>query len=121
MKETHKHIIRKCKCIHLHFASSIAWFMLTAGILFSGLLGANAQPVVDIGIFPKGTDTLEVRMMPKGTFNGVVSNIVFTLRWESGCGSSLGNVVQTGTPAAYIPMAKSGSEKISGGYTYQVF
>jgi|GEM_PF-638771 len=101
--------------------AGVRLFLIAALFVFGNTYSVFSQPLVDIGIFPVGSDTLEIRMMPKGTFNGVVSNVVFTLRWETGCGNSLGNIVQTGTQATYIPMQKSGAQINSGGYTYQVF
>lgn len=83
--------------------------------------GLKAQPLVDIGLFQKGADTLEVKLVPKGNFSGVVSNVVFAIRWESGCNVNLGSVVQSAQAASYIPVSKSGSQQSSSGYTYQIF
>ncbi len=105
--------------IHNHL--SIRILILIIAIISFSRLTVQSQPLADIGLYYGTNDTLEVKLMPKGFFNGVVSNVVFTLRWESGCNSSLGNISQSGTPATYIPMVKSGSPKTANGYTYQVF
>ncbi|HXH19099.1 MAG TPA: T9SS type A sorting domain-containing protein [Chitinophagales bacterium] len=93
------------------------WVML----LFGGIFTVNAQPLVDIGLYGSGTDTLVVKLTPRGFFNGVASNVVFAIRWKSGCGTSLGSIIQPALTGAYLPMTQSGSPKTSGGYTYQVF
>ncbi|GIV34144.1 MAG: hypothetical protein KatS3mg031_1679 [Chitinophagales bacterium] len=94
-----------------------------AGILYFLLQGwqLEAQPLVDIGLFKVNDDTLEVRLLPKGNFNGVVSNVVFTLKWKTACSNQIGNVIQFAPLSDYIPMMKSGPLRNNGDYTYQVF
>jgi len=95
-------------------------FLLVA-LFCSSIFNTQAQPTVDIGLYNSGTDTLVVKLIPRGFFNGMVSNVVFTIRWETGCNTSLGSIIQTGAPSVYIPMVKSGAVRNSSGYSYQVF
>ena len=88
---------------------------------FLFLTPSGAQPTVDIGLFKSGNDTLEVRLLPDANFNQVVSNVVFTIRWDTSLCVQLGNVIQTFPENVYVPVAKSGPERDNGTRRYQVF
>lgn len=97
-------------------------------ILFIALLHfseAIAQSVsaVDITLVenPIGSGIMEVRVRPNGTFSGVYSSIVFTIRWSSSYNVNLGAISQPSPYSSIIPIAKQGGEIPSGGNIYQKF
>ena len=82
---------------------------------------SNAEPTVDITVVDGGSGSLEVRFRPDGSFNGVFSSLVFTLRWNDASGATLGAPTQTLPVIQYIGTSASGGEVVSGGYRYQPF
>ena len=83
---------------------------------------ASAQlPLVDITVVDNGLGELEVKLRPDNTFNGLFSALVFTIRWETASGATLGAVNQTIPVVQYIPTSKSGAEQDAAGYRYQIF
>ena len=63
------------------------WGALLAMTVGTGL---TAQPLTDIGLFPNASpNTLEVRLRPDASFNQVVSNLTFTIRWNANAADSL--------------------------------
>lgn len=92
-------------------------FMLAMTAAFSPV---QAQSPVDIGLRSTG-DQLEVVVRPANDFSGIVSSVVFTIRWERRAGVALGELVQEGDPALYVPVQRSGEVREVGGYDYQVF
>lgn len=94
--------------------------------VFSALLvaavmpAAMAQGTVDIGLFRTG-DHLEVRLRPTQDFDGILSSIVFTVRWDRNTGAGLGAIRQVGAPAQYVPLAKAGGVRENGAFNYQVY
>ena len=56
--------------------------LLITTISVSDKLVAQTVPTVDIGLFASN-DTLEVRVIADANFNEVVSNLVFTIRWDT--------------------------------------
>ncbi|HMN05094.1 MAG TPA: T9SS type A sorting domain-containing protein [Flavobacteriales bacterium] len=91
--------------------------LMAAGLI---TFSAAAQSTVDIGLF-RDHNTLEVRVRPSEDFNGVFSNLVFTIRWEAGGKSSLGELRQDPLPGQYIPLQPSGGVHEVGAYNYQVY
>ncbi|MEX1131992.1 MAG: T9SS type A sorting domain-containing protein [Flavobacteriales bacterium] len=81
---------------------------------------AQAQAPVDIGLRSTG-ENLEVVLRPGNDFSGILSSVVFTIRWERSSGAALGDVEQEGVSANYIPVQPSGAVREVGGYDYQVF
>jgi len=96
-------------------------FLILTIILCISQFAVSAQPYVDVGLFKDTPDTLEVRLRPDSSFDELVSNVVFTIRWDTASGAHLGPVMQSYPESAYIPMQKSGGEQDSSGYRYQVF
>lgn len=80
----------------------------------------HAQAPVDIGLRSSG-DRLEVLLRPGADFQGIVSSLVFTLRWQPSTGATLGAIAQEGAPAEYLPVQPSGTVRNEGAYHYQVF
>ncbi|MBK9147880.1 MAG: T9SS type A sorting domain-containing protein [Flavobacteriales bacterium] len=93
---------------------------LTAMIAAAAMAPLTAQSTVDIGLFRNG-EKLEVRLRPTENFNGIVSSLVFTVRWDRNSGAGLGTLVQEGAPAQFIPLAKSGAIRENGTFNYQVY
>jgi hypothetical protein len=91
-------------------------------VLCHGTLPANAQlPLVDIAALDTGVQEVEMRIRPDAFFNGVFSSAVFTLRWNTAEGITLGDVLQGLPQVQYCAISKSGPEQVSGQYTYQIF
>ncbi len=87
------------------------------------LLGAdtlNAQAPVDIGLFRNGSD-LEVKIRPTEQFDGLVSSLVFTVRWDRTTGATLGAFQQVAPAASFIPTRTSGGRHEDGVHYYQIF
>lgn len=82
--------------------------------------GVMAQSPVDIGLFANGSD-LEVRVRPRTDFHDIFSSLVFTLRWDKATGAALGELLQEGEAAAYMPVQASGPVHEHGPFNYQVF
>jgi len=81
---------------------------------------AQAQMRVDVGLYRAGSD-LEVRVRPSEDFQGIVSSIVFTLRWERSKPVQPVHVQQKSAAATYIPIAPTTGVITEGDYNYQVF
>lgn len=97
--------------------SKFAALTLTLAVSASSM---QAQAPVDIGLYRNG-DLLDITVRPQADFSGIVSAIVFTIRWEAGSGASLGRIVQEGPAAEYLPIAPSGAVREHGPLNYQVF
>jgi hypothetical protein len=95
---------------------------LTLAALFwvAGITQVAAQRHVDVGLYRTGSD-LEVRVRPSEDFQGIVSSIVFTLRWERSADAQPVYVAQKSAPATYIPIAPTTEVITEGNYNYQVF
>ncbi len=94
--------------------------LFTPCLLFC-VIAASAQPNVDIGLYDNGSGQLQVRLRPDGPFDGLVSSIVFTIRWSDASGATLGLVAQQSPQSFYLPTGKSGPMQTDGGYRYQIF
>ena len=81
----------------------------------------TAQNAVDIGIYNNQDGQVEVHVRPQESFSGIVSSIVFTLRWDKSSGATLGDVVQTEMMSNAIGLSPSGAVHENGNNFYQVF
>lgn len=81
----------------------------------------NAQERVDLKLRTTSDNFIEVVLSPDEDFDGIVSNVVFTLRWPAESGMDLGQVTQVFPAQAYLPMMKSGEMYEMGDFRYQVF
>jgi hypothetical protein len=81
----------------------------------------SADPTVDITLVDGGAGSLEVRFRPDGTFNGLFSSLVFTVRWSDASGATLGDPAQTPPVIQYMSVSPAGSQVIEGGYRYQIY
>lgn len=100
-------------------STRIFFFLLL--VLGAGLRAQAQLPTVDITLAPLESGSVQVRLRPDANFNGLVSSLVFTVRWLDADGASLGGVSQISPANFFIPFGKSGSEQVSGIYRYQVF
>ncbi|MEO8067703.1 MAG: T9SS type A sorting domain-containing protein [Flavobacteriales bacterium] len=95
-------------------------------LVFIPVLGlgalATAQPVCDIDLRPNPAgDSLRVYMRANTTaFSGVMSALVFTVRWEAASTATLGNRTQF-CAAGYSITAQADGEIDNGGYTYRTY
>lgn len=92
--------------------------MLIAAFCFVPEVGAQAP--VDIGL-RSNDGRLEVLLRPGSDVGGIVSSVVFTLRWERATGAGLGELAQDGIMTEHVPIRPSGGVRGSGAYDYQVF
>lgn len=100
-------------------------------VLFTSLFAVPARlsaqcvcppcPLVDITLVDDGSGALEVRLRPDGFFDQLVSQLQFTIRWETASGASLGAISQTSPAIDYMALDKWGTEVDTNGYRYQVF
>lgn len=103
--------------------------VLCTGLLFLALAAIAQVPgTVDLGLFQApGANTLEVRVRPNGTgYNGVVTALTFTIRWESASGAFLGDLSQVidGNicPSQTLPIQPSPDGQVdAGGFRYLNF
>jgi hypothetical protein len=91
---------------------------LALGCLFATT--ATAQSQVDIGLY-QNNDQLEVRVKPRSEFSGIVSSVVFTIKWDRSGGATLGQVKQDEAVQQYLPLGRSGNAREHGAMNYQVF
>jgi hypothetical protein len=93
-------------------------FTLTAALML-GTSATQAQNV-DIGLFETGTE-LEVRVRPSEDFDGILSAVVFTVRWERSTTGALLEHQQKSSAGTYIPIARSGELHQDGPFNYQIY
>ncbi|MFN0204555.1 MAG: T9SS type A sorting domain-containing protein [Bacteroidia bacterium] len=86
---------------------------------FWGKAQVNVLPSVQICL-EQNNNELEIRLIPDGNFQGVVSNIQFTLEC-SDSNTSFGNILQTPLQAAYMSVQKAGNDTIIGTNKYQTY
>ena len=60
-------------------------------------------------------------MRPTEDFDGILSAILFTLRWESSSDARPHLAQQKSAPATYIPIFPAGEVQRAGRYSYQVY
>jgi len=83
--------------------------------------------LVDIGLFPAPGGQLEVRVRPNGSgYDGVVTALTFTIRWESASGTRLGPVSQvidgSDCPLRTLPIQPSPDGELdASGFRYLNF
>ncbi len=97
--------------------------LLTSLALGFCIVTASAQvyPHIDIALEANANGDLDVKVRPDGAFDEIFSSLVFTIRWNTSDGASLGNISQQVPEVIYMPLAKSGPEIDDNGYRYQVF
>jgi hypothetical protein len=111
---------------------STSWLkrsVLCSGLLFLALAAIAQVPgTVDLGLFQApGANTLEVRVRPNGTgYNGVVTALTFTIRWESASGALLGGLSQVidgnNCPSQTLPIQPSPDGQVdAAGFRYLNF
>ena len=96
--------------------------LLVATLALGAGQASQAQlPLVDITLAPLESGSIQVRLRPDGDFNGLVSSLVFTVRWMDADDANLGGVSQISPANFFMPFGKSGQEQVFGIHRYQVF
>lgn len=90
---------------------------LTAVLVAVSLNAAN----VDITLAPGTDGQLDVKLRPSANFDGMVSSLVFTVRWDASSEAHLGAIQQAAPASTYLPVSRSGGEQEAGGDRYQIF
>ncbi len=94
-------------------------------LLFVGTASAQLPTSVDIDLVPGTTvNTLDVRLRANGSsFNLVVSNLVFTVRWSTAAPQTLGLGTSAWCPATTLafPLGAATGTVSSGGFDYQTY
>jgi len=105
-------------------APTMNWYPLPKTIALAGLLclaGTAFASPVDITMTPTDDGQLAVKLRPSVNFDGLVSSLVFTIRWDASTDAHLGTIAQTAPASTYLPVSHSGAEQDAGGERYQVF
>lgn len=92
-------------------------YLLLSFLLCFGF--GTAQNMVHIYVNKTATD-LEVMLVSTTDFQGIVSNLQFTIASDDPS-VNLGAVQQNTDESVYIPMAKAGTETVANGVFYQKF
>lgn len=97
--------------------------LLKSATLFGVVLTASAlqASTVDITMVPNNDGQLEIKLRPSSNFNGMVSSLVFTVKWDAGSEAHLGAIQQDAPATTYLPISRSGGEQDAGGDRYQIF
>lgn len=89
--------------------------------ILSAAAARAEDPTVDISLVTNWQGYLEVRLRPDGPFDGIVSTVLFTIRWDAATDAHLGSVSQPDPAGSYIPISKSDTEIDADGFRYQIF
>lgn len=132
--QSHKNaVITAMRSASQTLRSLVALVVVSIQILVFGPSATQAQTcasIIDIGLFPKPGDpsTLQVKVRAQETFTEVVSNLTFTIRWETASGASLGAWQFPGPfgpgwcAALQTGVAASGDGEVdAGGFRYQTY
>lgn len=93
-------------------------------LLLAAALGTVATlqaATVDITMSAGDNGQLEVKLRPNASFDGMVSSLVFTIKWDASTEAHLGAIQQEQPSSTYIPISRSGGEQDNGGDRYQIF
>ncbi len=90
-------------------------------LVFAGTFAVAQAANVDITMAPNSNGQLDIKLRPSANFDGMVSSLVFTLRWNAGTEAHLGTIQQAEPATTYIPVSRSGGEQDAGGQRYQIF
>lgn len=93
---------------------------LAALILIAAVSQVQAAKV-DITMVANNDGQLEVKLRPQANFNGLVSSLVFTVKWDASSDAHLGSVQQVEPESTYLPVVRSGGEQDQGGDRYQIY
>jgi hypothetical protein len=94
------------------------YFALAGLLLVTTSMSAS---VVDITMTPGNDGQLEVKLRPSANFDGLVSSLVFTIRWDASTDAHLGSIQQAAPVSTYLPISRSGEEQDASGDRYQIF
>ena len=103
-------------------AMNLHSFLKPLSFLSTILLAASLQASdVDITMVPNSDGQLLVKLRPSANFDGMVSSLVFTLKWDASSEAHLGAIQQAEPSSTYLPISRSGGEQDAGGDRYQIF
>jgi len=94
---------------------------LLALTAFIGYTASMAQQSVDIGLYEAENGALEVRLTPTNDFDGVLSNLSFTLAWDNTTSATLGTPQQDFTTRRVAAVVPSGGVHIVGTTRYRIY
>jgi len=83
--------------------------------------GLAAQPIINVTLADNGNNQLEVRLRSSGPFNGVVSGVVFTLRWQETFGPALSVYEPVWPQSEYLPISSTDIVNGGNGYLYRTY
>ena len=92
-----------------------------ASLAFFALFSTAQAADVDITMAANAEGQLEVKLRPAANFDGLVSSLVFTIKWDAATDAHLGTIQQTAPAGTYLPISRSGDEQDNGGNRYQIF
>ncbi|MBK7945256.1 MAG: hypothetical protein IPJ85_08105 [Flavobacteriales bacterium] len=95
--------------------------VLFAFALTTAIGSATAQPTVDVVLADNGNNQLEVRLRPTGSFDGVISNLVFTLRWQEQMSPALSMIGLIHPQSEYLPIGPLPLLNAGNGFQYRTF
>ncbi|MBS1569959.1 MAG: T9SS type A sorting domain-containing protein [Bacteroidetes bacterium] len=90
-------------------------------LALAGSLATAQAANVDITMVPNSNGQLDIKLRPSANFDGLVSSLVFTVRWDAGTEAHLGAIQQADPAITYLPVSRSGGEQDAGGERYQIF
>ena len=94
--------------------------------IFSTLACAALQPIygqlptLDLTMADNGKDQMEFRVRPDGPFDGLISNLTFTVRWNASAGMALDTAIRL-FPATDYLVASPTPIVQNGNYMYRTF
>ena len=96
-----------------------AWILSSFALAFLQPIYGQL-PTVDLTMANNGKGQLEFRVRPDGPFDGVISNLTFTVRWNASAGMALDTAVRL-FPATDYFIASPSAVMQNGAYMYRTF
>ncbi len=93
---------------------------LQVGLFVAGSI-TTVRAGVDITSVQLPDGRVEVRLRPDADFDGLVSSVLFTVRWDAASDAHMGTFSQPGNTGQYVPLIRSGGEEDANGFRYQIF
>jgi len=81
---------------------------------------SSAQNAVDIGLY-QNNGVLEVKVRPESDFSGILSTLVFTIRWDAASEAALSETLLDGPADQLVSITRSGNVRQDGSYKYMVY
>ncbi|HMN05408.1 MAG TPA: T9SS type A sorting domain-containing protein [Flavobacteriales bacterium] len=90
-------------------------------LALAGTTATTHAAKVDITMVANSEGQLEIKLRPTANFDGMVSSLVFTVKWDASSEAHLGAINQGQPELTYLPVSRSGNEQDDGGDRYQIF